>query len=333
MGDSCMAHRKKAYVLGKKKPKGHRRAFVLSMLVVACILVGVATVAALTDEKDNGSIVEESLTPEGIMEDWQIHQVSSSAQSRVEFSSSSSSSLSPESEDQLFSSAPESRADADGQYQQTGGNPPAETGADATHDQPVPESAAVDRSYFDDALFIGDSRSEGFKLYSELDNATYYVYKGLSVETVGSKAVINAPDGTRQTVMNALKQKQFGKVYIMLGINELGWSSTDIFIQKYAALVEAVKQYNPNAVVYVQSILPVSKKKAGDPVYNNENVNRFNGLIQEMVKQQGVYYVNPAEAVMVDGMLADEASADGVHLNKKYCLIWRDYLATHTVKQ
>lgn len=326
MGDSCMAYRKKAYVLGKKKPKGHRKVFVLSMLVVACILVGVATVAALADGQDSGSIVEESsLTPEGIMEDWQSQQASSSAQSKAESSSSSGS------EDRLSPSLPES--DADNQYQPTSGNPPAEVGAEATHDQPVPESAAADRSYFDDALFIGDSRSEGFKLYSELDNATYYVYKGLSVETVNSKAVINAPDGTRQTVMNALKQKQFGKVYIMLGINELGWSSTDIFIQKYAALVEAVKQYNPNAVVYVQSILPVSKKKAGDPVYNNENVNRFNSLIQEMVKQQGVYYVNPAEAVMVDGMLADEASADGVHLNKKYCLIWRDYLATHTVKQ
>ncbi len=300
-----MARRKKVYVYNGKKSKKHAKAFIVMMVVVAVVLAGVATVIAFSNGgTDSGDLVAESLTPSSIMKDWSANVSSSPDKSEAS--------------------------------QPVGGSVDSSSssvGAAATHDSPVPESGKVDASYFDDALFIGDSRSEGFQLYSELDNATYYVYKGLSVETVNTKAVITAPDGTKQTVMNALKQKQFGKVYIMLGINELGWTNLNAFIEKYGALVDAVKEYNPNAVVYVQSILPVSDIKANDPVYNNENVNKFNSLIQEMVKQKEVYYVNSAESVMKDGMLIHEASTDGVHLNKKYCMIWRDYLMTHTVRQ
>ena len=73
--------------------------------------------------------------------------------------------------------------------------------------------------------------------------------------------------------------------------------------------------------------------KQGDPVFNNDNVNRFNSLIQNMVKEKKVYYVNSAESVTKDGMLIHEASTDGIHLNKKYCMVWRDYLMTHTVRK
>lgn len=302
-----MAQKKKVYVYKNKKPKNHAKAFVVFMVVIAVVLAGVATVIALNGGGvSGGSTAASTLTPSTIMDSWQSQQSSLSSQSSSSQSQQTSASVDSGKE---------------------------QVGAVATHDKPVPESGAVDRSYFSDALFIGDSRSEGFKLYSELDNATYFVYKGLSVETVNTKEVITAPDGTQQTVMNALKQKQFGKVYIMLGINELGWTNTNAFIQKYGALVDAVKKYNPNAIVYVQSILPVSDKKNGDPIYNNENINKFNGLIQDMVNQKQVYYVNPAESVMKDGLLIHEASTDGVHLNKKYCMVWRDYLMTHTVRK
>ena len=303
-----MARRKKTYVYGKKRSKGHGKAFVVSVVAIAFVLVGVAVVVATAGNGSDGGGIVDSLSPSTIMSDWSSQSSSSSSSSSV--SSSSSESSKP-----------------------TNGNVDSDYGAAATHDQPVPASGKAPRSYFDDALFIGDSRSEGFKLYSELDNATYFVYKGLSVETVNTKAVITAPDGTQQTVMNALKQKQFGKVYIMLGINELGWTNTSAFIEKYGVLIDAVKQNNPNAVVYVQSILPVSDVKAGDPIYNNNNINKFNSLIKSMVQAKGVYYVNSAESVTKDGMLIHEASTDGVHLNKKYCIVWRDYLMTHTVKQ
>ena len=56
---------------------------------------------------------------------------------------------------------------------------------------PVPQSEAVDETYFNDAIFIGNSRTEGFILYSGLANATSYTSRGLMVNTVFTDRVIN----------------------------------------------------------------------------------------------------------------------------------------------
>ncbi len=199
---------------------------------------------------------------------------------------------------------------------------------------PVPAGEAVDDSYFDDAVFIGDSRTQGFILYNNLSNATAYVDKGLKVDTAFTKADIEV-DGVQMSAMDALAQNtSFQKVYVMLGVNELGWAYSDIFIEKYGELVDKIKEIKPDAKIYIQSILPVSKKKSdGDKIYNMTKINEYNDLIQEMAKEKEVYYLNVAEAVAdSEGYLPQEASTDGVHLNKSYCAKWLDYLKCHTVE-
>ena len=198
--------------------------------------------------------------------------------------------------------------------------------------QSVPESAEVDDSYFDDAVFIGNSRTEGFKLYSGLSNAQFYTAIGLMVDTIFTKpyATIN---GEKTTIMEALKTTDFSKVYIMLGMNELGWVYGSVYQEYYGRIIDGIREINPDAVIYIQSILPVSaEKSAGDDIYNNPRIDEFNGLLQELAEEKEVYYVNVAEAVAgEDGSLPEGASFDGVHLTPDYCAKWRDYLKTHTV--
>lgn len=104
-----------------------------------------------------------------------------------------------------------------------------------------------------------------------------------------------------------------------------------MFIQKYGELVDEVKKLQPEATVYIQSILPVSKTKSDrDKIYNNTRIDQYNELIKEMAEKKEVVYLNVAEAVgLNDGALPEEASTDGVHLNKEYCLKWLDYLKSH----
>ncbi len=193
------------------------------------------------------------------------------------------------------------------------------------------EAEAVDDSYFDDAAFIGNSRTQGLMLYTGLQNATFYTAQGLMVDTFFTKKVVGTGEG-KLTIPDAMKQQNFKKVYIMLGINELGWSYEDVFIRKYGELIDEVKRLQPEATVFVQSIMPVSKSKSDrDKVYNNPRIDRYNELIQEMAKEKGAVYLNVAEAVGLDGgALPEEASTDGVHLNKEYCVKWLDYLKCHT---
>ena len=82
-------------------------------------------------------------------------------------------------------------------------------------------SGQVADSYFDDAAFIGDSRTQGLQLYTGLPNATFYATQGLMVDTFFSKKFVKAGGG-KITIPDAMKNQTFKKVYIMLGVNELG---------------------------------------------------------------------------------------------------------------
>ena len=192
-------------------------------------------------------------------------------------------------------------------------------------------SGQVADSYFDDAAFIGDSRTQGLQLYTGLPNATFYATQGLMVDTFFSKKFVKAGGG-KITIPDAMKNQTFKKVYIMLGVNELGWAYEKVFIQKYGEVVDKVKELQPDAKIYVQSILPVTKAKSdGDAIYNNTKISRYNELIEQMCREKGVTYLHVADAVGLDNGAPPAGSAtDGVHLNREYCYKWLDYLKTHT---
>ena len=192
-------------------------------------------------------------------------------------------------------------------------------------------SGQVAYSYFDDAAFIGDSRTQGLQLYTGLPNATFYATQGLMVDTFFSKKFVKAGGG-KITIPDAMKNQTFKKVYIMLGVNELGWAYEKVFIQKYGEVVDKVKELQPDAKIYVQSILPVTKAKSdGDAIYNNTKISRYNELIEQMCREKGVTYLHVADAVGLDnGALPAGSATDGVHLNREYCYKWLDYLKTHT---
>lgn len=198
----------------------------------------------------------------------------------------------------------------------------------------VKESEAVTDEYFDDAVFIGNSQVEGIGIYQSMKNATIYAGKGIMVDTIFTKAIIKQPDGSRLTIMDCLSKNQFGKVYILLGANELGWPYDSVFIDKYTKVIEQIKVLQPNAVIYVSSLLPISDSKSTrDPIYNNKNVDRFNKIILQMSSDLNVNYLNSYEAVVDEnGCLPEDAGPDGIHLNSEYYKKWFDYMKTHTVK-
>lgn len=213
---------------------------------------------------------------------------------------------------------------------------PAESSAETPVSSEAKDTmAAVDESYFDDALFIGDSRTQGFILYSGLANTTSYAGKGLAVNKISTDAVVTE-NGQDYTVSQALENHsgEFKKVYLMFGVNELGWSYPEKFQESYQQVVQEVKKTQPDATIYVQSILPVSKEKSdSSDIYNMERVNMFNGLLQEMAEEEGVIYLDVASSVTdSEGYLPEDASTDGVHLNKAYCQIWLQYLEEHTAE-
>ena len=225
-------------------------------------------------------------------------------------------------------SSPETSAESSTQSgTESQSSAPAEGGGESAAESSIP----VEPGDYSDAAFIGDSRTETLKTYGLLKGADYYTYKGLKVDTVFTEPCIDV-DGSKMTVMDAIGRKQYKRIYIMLGVNELGWVSTDIFIDDYGKIIDKLKETQPGATIYVQSILPVSAKKSEiDEIYNNPRINEFNGLIQAMAEEKGATYLPVNTAVMDEtGALPAGASTDGVHPNIDYCRKWTAYLDENT---
>ena len=198
--------------------------------------------------------------------------------------------------------------------------------------RPVPQSPAVDSSYFDDAVFIGDSRTEGMITATGLYNAKAFTHKGLTVDTAFKDLVVEI-DGQYYTVVDALNYTSFNKVYIMLGINETGWIYSSKFIEGYGRIIDAVRAANPDAAIYIQEILPVSNSVSSTHDYiKNSKIDEYNHLLQQLAAEKQVYFIDTASAVAAeDGSLPEDAAVDGIHMKNSYCQKWLDYLMTHTV--
>ncbi len=94
---------------------------------------------------------------------------------------------------------------------------------------PMAESAPVDDSYFDDVAFVGDSRTDGFRLYSGLNRGTYFCVTGETVASATELENWKGENGKKVSLAEAVAAADCGKIYLMLGVNELGWKGTDIF--------------------------------------------------------------------------------------------------------
>lgn len=197
------------------------------------------------------------------------------------------------------------------------------------------EYASVEKSYFDDALFIGDSRTVGLQDYAGLDNATFYASTGLTIYKLFD-AEIAPVEGShkKQTVEQALSERQFGKIYLMIGINEMGTGTVESFMKKYDEAVKHLQELQPDAVIYLQAIMKVSAERSakGDYIYN-EGIEQRNAEIAKLADNQQIFFLDVNPCVCDDsGGLVSGYTFDGVHLKAAYIEIWKQFLMDHTIR-
>ena len=166
----------------------------------------------------------------------------------------------------------------------------------------VPESQQVSEKWFDDAVILGDSRSQGLILYNSLSNCTSLAVKSLSLTNYTKKEATLPGLGT-DTVANLIPKVEGKRFYLIFGMNDMGLSA-DTFGQYFSRLVDLIQKSHPDADIYAQAVCT----------------------------EKQIWYLDIPDALVDEkGYLLDEASWDGVHLNASYCRTWLDYLLCHVV--
>ena len=237
-------------------------------------------------------------------------------------------------EDDVFNDGVMPEAGQDGDAKES--DPPQ---ADAVYvfGEPVSEGEAVSDDWFSDAVFLGDSRTEGLQLYSGIAHGTFFWEWGMSVfkadDTGHRKVDVN---GEKMTLMEALSTGSWDKVYIMIGVNDLGYQAAS-YQKALGELVDRVREIQgDDSVIYLQTMPPINDAIAqenGMAYYvNTENVNAFNEAIVQVAKEKRVALVDTASCLTDDqGQLFADMCSDGVHFKRAGYETWLDYLKTHTL--
>ena len=313
--------------MGKRVMRYRRRRFrfrgVICLVVLLCVVTSVAYVIFRPDPEDNQSGTSQDANPARKDDTPNIPQVPETDNGDITMPEIDPDGDGSQTGDSVKdpSTDEEPAIDADGSY---------------TFGTPVPEGTAVEDSWFDDAVFLGDSRTEGFQLYSGIKNGTFFWNDGISVFHVDdAKHRKFLVGGQKMTMMEALATGTWNKVYIMMGTNDLGYQ-VSAYEKALATMVDRVLEIQPDAVVYLQTMPPVNEaqaKQSGLGSYvNNTNVDAFNEAIVRVAEEKQVALLDVAECLRSEnGDLATEDSSDGVHFYRAGYETWLEYLRCHTI--
>lgn len=227
--------------------------------------------------------------------------------------------------------------DASGSGQE-GGQSQDASGAAAPAIQPLTSPAvvkqqetSVDDSYFRDAVFIGDSRMEGFRNTSGITQGDFLTSVGMSLSQL-SGTKVKSPDG-EITVYQGLSGRPYKKIYLMLGTNDLGYYPWEDFKPDAEKAFEQIHELQPDAILYICGVIYVEGSKIPTQYVNNDNVRKVNGYLLESCEELDYCkYLNLNEIFDNGyGSLIEGAASDGVHLDPQYSAMMLEYLKSHYI--
>ncbi len=186
-----------------------------------------------------------------------------------------------------------------------------------------------DPAYYENCLFIGDSRIGGLGTYSGWDKAFFAYKNGASVYNI-MEANLSVINGMNATLPELLQIGPYRMIFIMLGINEIGMDTVD-FGERFGEILSTIRQYQPNTPIIIIGNTYVTKEKdLSSNVTNNANINSKNVAIACYANGEDIFYfdVNPA-IVDEEGYLRSDITKDGVHITAQHYHLWVDWMNEH----
>ena len=175
--------------------------------------------------------------------------------------------------------------------------------------------AWADDSFFADTAILGNSLIVGLSGYSNLQTPDYYCAVSLSVDNAGA-------------YVDTMAQKQYRKVYIELGINEIGYPP-DYFISLYRAMLDKIRATQPNADIYIMAVTPTSRAMTGS-WFSRERVIMYNEALYRLAAQWGCWYLDVFTPLAdSEGYLPGADTWDGIHFYAAKYPVWENIIRTY----
>ena len=183
-----------------------------------------------------------------------------------------------------------------------------------------------DESFFDDALFIGDSRMVSSAYYARLGKADYFTDVGMNVFQMFS--VTASDDNFDATDLTTLLQNRtYKKIFIMLGINECGYPMSSL-LSAYQEDIDTLKRLQPDATIYLLKVYGVSRSVAESASYfSPQRLQEVNDGIAGLADGKKVRCLDASHLYCDDeGYMKEEYTSDGVHPYAKDAALFAQWL-------
>lgn len=164
-------------------------------------------------------------------------------------------------------------------------------------------------------VFLGDSITQQME-WSELFGDLRYKNRGID----GNKS----KDVLRRIEEVTSSHPQ--KVFLMVGINDLGSRTPAQVAPTIQAIAEAVESQSPETMLFVQSVLPVNNLIV-DTGRRLEDIRELNAMLSEHCRRHECVFIDLFEQFADEsGALKRDYTYDGIHLNGEGYRHWRSLL-------
>ena len=190
-----------------------------------------------------------------------------------------------------------------------------------------PQGARVDASFFDDAVFIGDSVTLKLSYYAassgKLGKAQFLTRGSYGVAHAVMDSMLLTYQGQDMKVEEAINATGATKVFLMMGMNDIGLYGVDGTIENWGKLIDRIEKNCPNVTVYIQSMTPIwTGGEIGD--LNNVNMDAYNAKLEIFAKNDGVDFIDVAPYMKdsTGGMATRYCSDNYVHVTDQGAAAW-----------
>ena len=226
--------------------------------------------------------------------------------------------------------------------------------ASVSEESPVTyEYTQVDDSYFNDAVFIGDSISYGFELYvtkkrangeTVLGEAQFLTSGSLSYGNslwdVSDESVHPTYNGVKMKLEDAIAQIKPGKIYILLGTNDVALYGVEQTIANADTEISRMLEASPGAEIFIMSTTPKYSPAESDVdgALNNADIDALNVAMRQFAVEKGYNFMNIAPLFKDEtgGLAADYCSDTegmGIHFTSAAYDIWLNFLYSYGKQQ
>ena len=164
-------------------------------------------------------------------------------------------------------------------------------------------------------IFLGDSITE-FGEWSELFPNHTVLNRGIAGDGIM---------GVKNRLIE-LTRHQPVRIFLMIGINDLCYHSSDVVIESYFELLRTIQDKFKNTDLIVQSTLPINN----DIYYtgtSNAEVDKLNVGIRDYCQAQEIPFIDISSALKdQENNLNIKFTADGIHINGIAYNIWKNQI-------